>query len=317
LLRLGKYDFIGKYINPGKAPELFDIRVDVVTGDGTILYSGDYTKCEGQTYAIYLNDNVVWIKFHPAMKFEYRDRFEIDCTGVDALVMPQKNPTFDLTGNLKKITPITQQKLGVDPEETVCRDNFTLMTRPPLNSAVCVKDNHALEFEDRGWIIVKNSPSTLSLKLKPVIPTNEERAQKIVVHFQGTDIAPPKTMTTFSKFSAIEQDNLPFLLPDNTFKKKTAMFYLESLPSSDKEWFYQLLERYVNAGKIPEEFDVAIEVFSGDDTLLQTWEYENCERNNYELYLDESILYYKFHEKWQSELKDRTIFECRGLEFRT
>ncbi|MDH3312036.1 MAG: hypothetical protein OEM28_02680 [Nitrosopumilus sp.] len=89
-------------------------------------------------------------------------------------------------------------------------------------------------------------------------------------------------------------------MPDNTFKKKSTMFYLESLLSSDKEWFYQLLTRYVNPGKIPEEFDVTVEIFSGDNTLLQTWEYGKCERENYELYLDDSVVFYKFHEKWQS-----------------
>ena len=187
---------------------------------------------------------------------------------LDALVMPQQNPRFGLNEDFKKISPLTQQKLGIPSEETICKENFTLMTRPPLNSAVCVEDDHASKLEDRGWMIINNPSSTLPLKLKPVIPSDDQRAQKIVVHFQGTDIAPPQTMTTFSKFSPIEKDNLPFLIPDNTFEEKTAMFYLESLPSSDKEWFYQLLERYVNAGKIPEEFDVTVEVFSGDETLL-------------------------------------------------
>jgi hypothetical protein len=249
------------------------------------------------------------------MKYEFRDRFQIECVGADVLVMPQHNKTFGLNSDLKKISPVVQQKFDILPEETLCKDNFTLMMRPPLHSAVCIQDDHTPKLENRGWIIVENPSSTLSLKLKPVIPTNEERAQKIVVHFQGTDIAPPQTMMTFSKFSPIEKDNLPFLIPDNTFEQKTSMFYLESLPSSDKEWFYQLLERYVNPGSIPEAFDVTIEVFSGDDTLLQTWEYNKCERESYELYLDDSIVFYKFHEKWQSELKDRTIFDCAGLNF--
>ena len=100
-------------------------------------------------------------------------------------------------------------------------------------------------------------------------------------------------------------------------KEKTEMFYLESLPSTDKEWLYQLLARYVNPGAIPEEFDVTIETFSGDGTLLQIWNYNNCERNNYEIFLDEGLLNYKYHEKWQAELKDRIIFECTGLEFNT
>ena len=104
---------------------------------------------------------------------------------------------------------------------------------------------------------------------------------------------------------------------DNTFEEKTSMFYLESLPSTDKEWLYQLFAKYVNPGKIPEEFDVTVEVYTGDETLLQTWGYNKCERENYELYLDDSIVYYKFHEKWQSEIKDRIIFVCAGLEFRT
>ncbi len=311
----GQYEFVERYINGGKTPELFDVRVDIVTGDGSILYSGNYKKCDAQSYATYLNDSVIWLKFSLSMKYEYRDTFEVDCAGMDLLVLPQEDPFFDLNGNLNKISPLTQQKLGVMSEETVCEENFTLMTRPPLNSAVCVKDSHSSEFENRGWQIVEDPQSMLPLTLKPMIPTSDERAQKIVVHFQGADISPPQTVTTFSKFSPIENDKMPFLIPDNTFSDKTAMFYLESLPSSDKEWFYQILERYVNPGAIPEEFDVTVEIISGDDTLLQTWKYKNCERENYELYLDDSFVYYKYHEKWQMELKDRTIFECTGLKF--
>jgi hypothetical protein len=40
-------------------------------------------------------------------------------------------------------------------------------------------------------------------------------------------------------------------------------------------------------------------------------------KNNYEIFLDEGLLNYKYHEKWQAELKDRTIFECVGLKFNT
>ncbi len=61
--------------------------------------------------------------------------------------------------------------------------------------------------------------------------------------------------------------------------------------------------------------DIKIELISGDETLLQTWDYNDCERHNYEIYLDDSLMVYKLHEKWQSEFKDRIIFECAGLEF--
>jgi len=47
--------------------------------------------------------------------------------------------------------------------------------------------------------------------------------------------------------------------------------------------------------------------------LIQEWDYSECTRSNYELFLDDSIMTYKFHQKWDSEIKDRTFFECVGL----
>ena len=142
---------------------------------------------------------------------------------------------------------------------------------------------------------------------------DDERAQTIRVSFQGPDITTSKTLSTFSKFSPIESHNLPLLIPEHDFKEDTVFFYLESLPSEDKDWLYELLSRYVNPGKVPEPFDIKVELHSDDSTLLQMWDYSNCQRYNYELYLDESLLIYKLHEKWQSGFKDRMIFSCDGL----
>ena len=90
-------------------------------------------------------------------------------------------------------------------------------------------------------------------------------------------------------------------------------FYLESLPSKDKEWYYDILSQYINPGKIPESFNISVNVLAGDDSLIQEWNYSECTRSNYELFLDDSLLTYKFHQKWDSEIKDRTFFECVGL----
>ena len=90
-------------------------------------------------------------------------------------------------------------------------------------------------------------------------------------------------------------------------------FYLESLPSKDKEWYYDILSQYINPGKIPESFNISVNVLAGDDSLIQEWDYSECTRSNYELFLDDSIMTYKFHQKWDSEIKDRTFFECVGL----
>ena len=309
------YKTVERYINPGKVPEPFDIRVDLVTGDGTILYSGDYDDCVGTKYSTYLNDGIAAISFHPSMKFEFRDKFVVECVGVDVLVMPQKDPRFSLQSNFSIVKPVIQLDIGATSDEVVCKDEMSLMLRPPTNSAICVFDEHVEKLEIRGWEIPEKQPKQISTKLKPIIPTDEERAQTIRVHFQGPDISPPKQIDTFSKFSPIESQNLPLLIPEHNFENDESLFLLESLPSHDKIWLYDLLSNYFNPGKTPEPFDVKIELFAGDGTLLQIWDYNDCEQHRYEIFLDESMLVYKLHEKWQSEYKDRIIFSCEGLFF--
>jgi len=312
---MGGYDFISRYTNPGKSPEVFDLRVDLVTGDGTILYSAAYSNCEATNYATYLNDNIAILKFTPSLKSEIIDQVIFDCVGVDALIMPQKDLSFTLKGNLKIISPLVQREIGISSDEIQCKESFELMIRPPKNVGVCVMETSVSKFEERGWEHV-TTPTNMKFsdKIKQIIPTNEERAISFEVHFQGTDIAPPKTLNTFSKFVPITNEDQAILVPDNPLGERSPKFYLESLPSKDKEWLYQLFSRYINPGSIPEEFDVTVDVVAGDGTILQTWDYRDCERTDYQLFLDEGFLFYKYHEKWQSEIKDRSFFTCGGLK---
>jgi hypothetical protein len=188
------------------------------------------------------------------------------------------------------------------------------MVRPPKNIGICVMDSNVSAFEDRGWEHVTLETSVDSLGfLQSLIPTDKQRALSFVVHFQGTDIAPPKTLNTFSNFVPILDADSPVTTMGNLLDEGNKQFYLESLPSKDKEWLYQLFSRYVNPGKIPEPFDVDIDVITGDGRVLQTWQYDDCERTDYQLFLEDGLLIYKLHEKWQSEIKDRSIFACAGL----
>ncbi len=310
-----RFDHIASHINPGKTPELFDVRVDLITGDLTILLSASLKDCKATSYAVYLNDNIVTIKFTPSLKFEIRDNTILHCAGWHPLVMPQKDPFFDLGGNLKKISPLTQKQIGVTSDEIQCNDGFELMIRPPKNVGVCVMDSHVSELADRGWEhITLQKQVDFSSKIKQIIPTDEQRALSFAVHFQGTDIAPPKTLNTFSNFVPITDADSSDPTPSSMLDSSQKQFYLESLPSKDKEWFYQLIARYVNPGSIPEPFEVDVEIITGNGKILQTWEYDDCERTDYQLFLDEALLTYKFHEKWQSEIKDRTFFACASLK---
>ena len=101
--------------------------------------------------------------------------------------------------------------------------------------------------------------------------------------------------------------------PTNPLDDGAKEFYLESLPSKDKDWYYELLSQHINPGATPEPFNISVQVLAGNDDLIQEWNYSECTRSNYELFLDDSLLTYKFHQKWDSEIKDRTFFECVGL----
>ena len=86
------------------------------------------------------------------------------------------------------------------------------------------------------------------------------------------------------------------------------------MPSKDKQWLCDIASRYINPGKVPELFEVTVEVVLGDGTIIQTWEYGKCEVTNYDLFLDDSLLNYKYPERWQSEIRDRTFFDYGGLK---
>ena len=302
------YDFISKYINPGKSPELFDVRVDAITGDGTILYSISYSRCEITNYSVFVNENMALIKFLPQMRSEIREQGILDCSGVNSIVLPDKLPNSRVY-----IPPAIQNEIGIPAQEIICRDGFELMIRHPAGTSVCVKYDSIEKLEDRGWSKVTEEDS-LDYKIRPIVPTDEERAISFVAHFQGPEIAPPVTSKTFSKFSPITNDDSLILSPDHPLDSSNKQFYLESLPSKDKQWLYNLASMYINPGKVPELFEVSIDVVSGGEEILQTWEYDECEIKNYDMYLDDSLLNYKFHDMWQSEIRDRTIFECAGLK---
>jgi len=107
------------------------------------------------------------------------------------------------------------------------------------------------------------------------------------------------------------------LSPTNPLDDGAKEFYLESLPSKDKDWYYELLSQHINPGATPEPFNISVQVLAGNDDLIQEWNYSECTRNSYELFLDDSLLTYNFHQKWDSEIKDRTFFQCIGLNLST
>ena len=74
-----------------------------------------------------------------------------------------------------------------------------------------------------------------------------------------------------------------------------------------------LTSKYINPGKIPEPFEITIDVLSGDGNALQTWEYSKCQIIDYKTIIADSLVTRMFTEQFQPEIRDRSIFECAGI----
>ncbi|HUL51657.1 MAG TPA: hypothetical protein VLT10_00120, partial [Verrucomicrobiae bacterium] len=293
---------LSKYINPGVAPELFGVTSDLVTGDGTKLFSIKYGKCSALDYSTSLEYNIVNIKYATPIKPEIRTNGILQCSGVGADILPPVKPT-DLIG------PIVQKAIGISSDKIACNEGFEPMVRPPNNNVICAKNTSVSTLTQRGWEVATTSHHNLSNDIKPIIPTLDQRAASYVVKFQGADIS-TQTLDTFSNFEPTSTNS--YTNPSGSFSG-TASFNLQSLPSKDKKDLYKLISKYINPGTKPEPFDVTVYVIGGDGTTLQTWSYGKCQVSNYNPYLDENLLLYKFHLNWQSEIKEETSFSCSGL----
>jgi len=305
------YDFIERYVNPGKAPEPINFRIDSLTGDGTILYSTVYIDCTLTDASTYLSDTMAIVKYVPGLESEIRAQGIMDCAGVKFKTMPQEDPKLLKTLGLKKLAPFLQTAIGVESGDVVCNDGFTLMIRPPKNIPACIEDDHTSKLDARGWVVASSSDNKLVDFLRPILVSESERAKSFSVNFEGTGIAPPQTVETFSKFVPIKSPSKQ--IPSNPITSDTVSFYLESLSSTDKNWYYELASRYVNPGAVPEEFNVSVQVNDGAGDVLQTWNYKDCEIFDFVTYYDDALLKWKFHDKWQSEYKDKSVFTCAGL----
>ena len=133
-----------------------------------------------------------------------------------------------------------------------------------------------------------------------IIEQESDRAISYVLHIQSPELFGEKVSYGFQMFNPAT----------NAFQ-----FTLESLSSKDKQEFYKWLSRYTNPGKTPEPVDIGVEILDGSGNTLQTWMYRNCSVLSYQLFLEDYILGFKYHELWHMEIKDRILFSCDGLSF--
>jgi hypothetical protein len=75
------YEFISRYVNPGKSPEPFDVSLDMVTGNDDVLYRIQYGNCGAIDFLWYLQQGSWYYQFSEAESGEIRERYVFYCEG--------------------------------------------------------------------------------------------------------------------------------------------------------------------------------------------------------------------------------------------
>lgn len=249
--KLEFYELIAKTYNPGKIPQLFDVEVDILSGDDIPIISTFYAKCKIVEYLPYIQEFILFYTYSESDNGEIRDRTGFKCSGIKIIVH--------------------------DSDE---------------------------KYEHQA-----NDPSY------------ENRVTSYVAHFYGPDIEGLYSIGTF--FNFIPTDNIIRTPYDIVAKDRTnpvgskPKFMLESLPSEDKKQLYEFYSMYVNPGRVPQLFDVSVDLILGDGTIIQRWNYVKCDITDYILRVDESLLRYPASDELQSEIRDQSQFSCNGFNLQT
>jgi len=76
------YRGIDRWMTRGTTLSPFDVDIDVISGDGTVIQTWSYTNCQPTAYGTYLQDVINFYQYSGQEKSEIRDRVAFSCTSV-------------------------------------------------------------------------------------------------------------------------------------------------------------------------------------------------------------------------------------------
>ncbi len=99
------------------------------------------------------------------------------------------------------------------------------------------------------------------------IPDQKDLVQNYVVTISSDIFGSGQTFQTFSMFTPMGvPTNLPLSIPTNPVSGQSKSFSLESLPSKDKQQFYQYVIDKFNNKRQVQPVDVSVDLVAGDGT---------------------------------------------------
>jgi len=227
------------------------------------------------------------------------------------------------------MSPRAQMLAGLSASQVMCKEGLNLVIKAENGSPACVKASTVYKLIERSWISmesafaqepeleteqVSSQPKTITTQLD-FLPNESDRAMYFVARISDGLIKYTEIVkSNFFKFTPFKQQSIQ-ITPENAIPKKTPFrFSLESLPSKGNINYYQAIDDYFQIDSpLFKRFDVSIDVVSGDGTVLQTWEYTNCDLEDYVVYLQDNIIYNRFHGGMGPEIRERSIFLCGGF----
>ena len=115
-------------------------------------------------------------------------------------------------------------------------------------------------------------------------------------------------MRTYHDFPKIQQWTLQQAFSD----RKTPQLQLDSVPSTDKAYLYDMVKRkFENDPKIP-EFDVFLEATTKDNKVVVTTKYTQCAIDQYWLWTNTDKEQYRFLKSDSIEPREQFFLKCKG-----
>jgi len=144
--------------------------------------------------------------------------------------------------------------------------------------------------------------------------SDNERAQSIVVFIEGEIFGVGETYYTFSEFAHISKTirigSAGIIEPQTS---AAPSFYLMGLPSKDKVVLYRLVDEFVNPSRPPARYNVNVDILAGDGTIIQSWNYANCDIIDYVTFLESNKDTYRFSDTDEAEIREFLLWECAGF----
>ena len=80
------YEGINRWMTSNTFAQPFDVDIDVLSGDGQIIQTWAYKRCEPTAYGTFVQDLIFYYQFVDQEKSEIRDRVTFTCRVIDLLV---------------------------------------------------------------------------------------------------------------------------------------------------------------------------------------------------------------------------------------